>query len=63
MCACLFATNLSNCGSKEDNVTVLEEAHENWISNAFLCFSFKQLMEEKPASHTVDMWKEMEAVF
>ena len=35
---------------------------ENWISNAFLCFPFKQLMKEKPASHTVDMWKEMEAV-
>ena len=28
---------------------------ENWIFNAFLCFPFKQLMEEKPASHTVDV--------
>ena len=27
MCACLFATNLSSCGSKEDNATVLEEKH------------------------------------
>ena len=27
MCACLFASNLSNCGSKEDNATVLEEEH------------------------------------
>ena len=36
---------------------------DNWISNAFLCFPFKHLMVEKPASHTIDMCKEMEAVF
>ena len=47
MCACLFATSLLNCGSIEDNAT----RRGAWISNAFLCFPFKQLMIEKPASH------------
>ena len=31
----------------EDNAT----RKGAWISNAFLCFPFKQLMVEKPASH------------
>ena len=52
----------------EDNAT----RRGAWISDAFMSFPFQQLMVEKPASHTVDMWivegngalwKEMEAVF
>ena len=63
MCACLFATNLSNRGSKEDNATVLEEEHGKLDIQRVSVFPFKQLMEEKPVSHTVDMWKEMKAMF
>ena len=36
----------------EDNAT----RKGAWISDAFMSFPFKQLLVEKPASHTVDMW-------
>ena len=59
-----IATNLCNCGSNKDNATVAytKRSMGNWISNAFLRFPFKQLMVEKPALRTVDMWKEGSSV-